>query len=66
MYIDTCMHTYIHTYVHTYKWTWKGGLVVKKSCYSSREPGFDSQHLHGGSQPSVAPVPGDIMTSSDL
>jgi hypothetical protein len=40
--------------------------VVKSTGCFSRGPEFDSQHLHGGSQPSVAPVPGDIMTSSDL
>lgn len=30
-----------------------------------RGHGFDSQHPQGGSQPSVTPVPGDLM-SSDL
>ena len=30
----------------------------------AKDPGFDSQHLHGGSQPSVTPVPGDPMPSS--
>lgn len=28
-------------------------------------PGFDSQHLYDASQPPVAPVPGDLMPSSE-
>ena len=30
------------------------------------DPGFGSQHLHGGSQPSVTPAPGDLTPSSGL
>jgi hypothetical protein len=33
--------------------------VVKSTCYSCIGPEFGSQHLHGGSQPSIAAVPGD-------
>ena len=31
-----------------------------------REPGFDSQYLQGGLQPSVSPIPGDPVPFSDL
>jgi hypothetical protein len=34
-------------------------------CYS-RGPGFDSQHLHYGSQPTVTPVPEALPPSSGL
>lgn len=37
-----------------------------KSPCSSREPRLDSQHLHGNSQPSLAPVPWDLIPSSGL
>ena len=30
---------------------WKNGLVVKSTGCSCRDPGFDSHHLHDGSQP---------------
>ena len=40
---------------------WRDGSVVK-SC-SSRGPGFNSQHPHGSSQLSVAPIPGDLTPS---
>ena len=32
---------------------WRDGSVVKSSDCSSRGPKFNSQHPHGGSQPSV-------------
>jgi hypothetical protein len=32
----------------------------------ARGPEFDSQHPCGGSQPSITPVPEDLMPSSDL
>jgi hypothetical protein len=32
---------------------WRDGSVVKSTDYSSRGLEFNSQHLHGGSQPSV-------------
>ena len=31
-----------------------------------RGSGFGSSDPHGGSQPSVTPIPGDLMLSSDL
>ena len=37
----------------------QGGSVVKSTDCSSRGPRFNSQHPHGGSQLSVAPVPED-------
>jgi hypothetical protein len=45
----------------------KGGRefpVVKSTCYSCRICEFNSQHLHGSSQPSVIPVPGNLTASS--
>jgi hypothetical protein len=36
----------------------------KSTGCSSRGPGFDSQHLHGGSQPPMTPVPGDLLAIS--
>jgi hypothetical protein len=38
--------------------------LVNSTIYSSRQPGFDSQLSHGGSQPSVTPVPGDPMVDT--
>lgn len=40
--------------------------VFKSGCYSFQEPELDSQHIHGGSQYSVAPVPGHSTFSPDL
>jgi hypothetical protein len=37
----------------------------KDSC-SSRRPSFSSQHSHGGSKPSVTPLPEDLTASSSL
>ena len=39
---------------------WRGGSAVKSTGCSSRGAGFNSQHPHGGSEPSVTPVPGDL------
>ena len=39
---------------------WRGGSGVKSTGYSSRGPGFNSQHLHDSSHLSVTPVPGDL------
>lgn len=33
--------------------------TVKSTCYSWRKYWFNTQHPHSGSQPSVAPLPGD-------
>jgi hypothetical protein len=38
--------------------------VVKSTGCSYRAPRFNSQHPHGGSQPSIIPVPGDLIPSS--
>jgi hypothetical protein len=35
---------------------WRDGSVDKSTDYSSRGPGFKSQHPHGSSQLSVTPV----------
>ena len=43
---------------------WSDGSVAKSTDCSFREPRFYPQHPHGGSQPSVAPDPGDPMASS--
>jgi hypothetical protein len=37
--------------------------ILKNGC-SSRGPRFNSQHLHGRTQPPLTPVPGDLMPSS--
>jgi hypothetical protein len=47
-------------------WGWRGGSEVKSTDFSSRGSRFESQHPHGGSQPSETPVSGDLMSSSDL
>uniref|UniRef100_A0A8C6QTS0 Collagen, type V, alpha 3 n=1 Tax=Nannospalax galili TaxID=1026970 RepID=A0A8C6QTS0_NANGA len=46
-------------------WGRAGGGLGSTGC-SCREPRFDSQHPHGSQQPTVDPVPGDPMPSSDL
>lgn len=38
------------------------GSMVKSTVYSSKEPGFDSQHQYGGSEPPVATVPGLMLS----
>lgn len=46
---------------------WRDSSVVKSSSCSSRRAGLSSQHPHGGSQVSIAPVPGDLrLCSSSL
>ena len=40
--------------------------VVKSTGCSSRGPRFEPQHPHVGSQPSITPAPGDLVTSSGL
>ena len=42
---------------------WRDDSAVKSTGCSSRGPGFNSQHLHGSSQLSVTPVPGDVMST---
>lgn len=37
--------------------------MVNVTGYSSIGPGFESQNLHSGSQPSLTLIPGDIMSS---
>lgn len=46
--------------------SWKDGSTVKSTCCSFRVPVFISQHPHGASQPSVTPVSGDPIPSSDF
>ena len=64
-----------HTHTHTHKveinkdtWGWEGrdGLAFKSSRCSSRRPGFNSQPPHGGSQPSVTSVPGNLTASDGV
>lgn len=38
-------------------------MIARCSC---RRPRFGSQHPYGGSQPSLSPVPTDLMPSSGL
>lgn len=43
---------------------WKGGSVVKSTCYfCCRRPRFNSWHPPGGSQAFITPVPGDTRPS---
>ena len=51
---------------YPWAWGWGDGSEVKSTCCSCRGPRFSSQRPHGGPQPSVTPVPGDPMPSSDL
>ena len=44
-----------------YMWAREMGSVVKSIGYSSRGPGFNSQHPHGSLYLSVTPVPGDLI-----
>lgn len=46
-------------------WRWGLGrwLSAKSTCTG---PGFSSQNIHGGAQPLVTPVPGDVTPSLDL
>jgi hypothetical protein len=50
------------------KWdrSWTDGSVVTSACYTSREPGFSSQHPQDSLQPPVTPVSDDPMPSSGL
>jgi hypothetical protein len=43
----------------------RDGLVVKNTYCYCRGPGLGSQHPHGTSLSSGAPVPGDLMHSSE-
>lgn len=46
---------------------WGYAPAVKSTdCLSSKGPGFDSQHWHGGSQSSLPPDPKDLMPSSGI
>lgn len=45
---------------------WRDDLVLHSMGYSSRGPGFNSQHPHHDSQLSAILVSGNLMPSSDL
>lgn len=45
---------------------WRDGSWVKRTAYSSRGPGINSQYLWSGSQLSIAPGPGDPAPSPGL
>ena len=49
-------------YKKCYLRRWRDGSVVNTGC-SSRGPGFNFQNPHGGSQPFVVPVSGDLEPS---
>jgi len=51
---------------HRNKKGWRDGLAVKSSGCSSREPWFNSQYPHEGSQPPVTVDPRDPTPSSGL
>ena len=42
-------------------WGWRDGSAVKNTGCFFKGLGFDFQHLHGGSQLSVSPVPRDPL-----
>ena len=44
----------------------ENGFRVTSTRYSLRGPGFNSQHLPGGSQLSLTPVLGNMMPTFDL
>jgi hypothetical protein len=44
---------------------WGDGSAVENTC-SCKGSWFNSQHLHGDSPLSLAPVPGDLSPSSEL
>lgn len=44
----------------------RDGPVVRSTNYSCRGPWFNSQYLHGRSQPSKTPVQGEPSTTSDF
>lgn len=54
----------IYNRLKTHFKAWRNGLVVKSSCCFWRGPGFNSQHPHGGSQPSLTTLTGVFMGSS--
>ena len=45
---------------------WRDSSAVKNTDCSFRGPGFNSQHPHDSSQPSITPVPRDLMPSCGL
>jgi hypothetical protein len=47
-------------------WGWRDGLGIRSTGFSSRDSGFNSQHLCGSSHPSVTPVSGDVRPSCGL
>lgn len=53
------------TFTKTVPWSWRMAQEIQALC-SCRGPGLGSQHSHGSTLPSVTPVPGALMPSSDL
>jgi hypothetical protein len=47
-------------------WSWRNGLMSKSTDYSIKGFGYSSKYPQGSSQPSVIPVPGDLIPSTDL
>lgn len=43
-----------------------GGSEVKSTCCSCRRSSFSSCYLHGGLQPSIAAMQGNLMLTSDI
>ena len=48
-----CMISQVCGTENCMSWGWRDGSAVKSTDCSSRGPEFNSQQLHGGSQPSV-------------
>ena len=45
---------------------WRDVIMIRSTGYSCRGHTFNFQHTHDGSQPSVTPVPRDLVPSSVL
>lgn len=56
----------VRPYLKSQNMGWRHGSVVGSIGCSHRVTGFDSRHTHGGLQPSVAPVPGELVPSPGL
>lgn len=52
--------------IYANNWDWRDGSVVKNACCSYKGPRFGAHQPHIGSQPSLSPVPGHLMSSSDI
>lgn len=61
---NTCMGD--NSFKKIIKRCWKDGSEIKRNGYSSGELSFDTKQPHGSSQLTITPVPGDLISYSDL